>query len=273
MMDILQYSFMRYALMSGIFVGILCPIIGVFLVLKNLSLIADGMAHFSFGGIALGIVLGISPTYMILLFSILGGLLINYVIRRTKLYGDTVIAILLSTGLAIGITIISLARGTNFNINAYLFGSLLAIDEKELMSIILLGIPAIILVIIFYRPLLYITFDEDSAKASGLPVESINILLVILSAVTIAITIKVAGILLTSALIVIPVATGIQISNSFKKTLLSSVVIGIISVILGLIISYYLDIAPGGAIVLVSVLIFLLSISGLFDQKGYYSKT
>jgi zinc transport system permease protein len=141
------------------------------------------------------------------------------------------------------------------------------------MSIILLGIPAIILVIIFYRPLLYITFDEDSAKASGLPVESINILLVILSAVTIAITIKVAGILLTSALIVIPVATGIQISNSFKKTLLSSVVTGIISVILGLIISYYLNIAPGGAIVLVSVLIFLLSISGLFDQKGYYSKT
>lgn len=264
MIDILQYSFMRYAFLSGIFIGILCPIIGVFLVLKNLSLIADGVAHISFGGIALGIILGINPTYMILIFSIIGSLLVNYVIRRTKLYGDTAIAILLSTGLAIGITIISIAKGTNFNINAYLFGSLLAIDKKDLISIILIGIPVIILATVFYRPLLYITFDEDSAKASGLPIEHLNILLVILSAITIAITIKVAGILLTSALIVIPVATGIQVSKSFRNTLINSLIIGIISVISGLLLSYYLNIAPGGAIVLVNVLIFLLSLSRLF---------
>lgn len=261
MIEIFQYSFMRYALISGMFIGALCPIIGVFLVLKNLSLIADGVAHISFGGIALGIVLGISPTYMILLFSVLGSLLVNYVIRRTRLYGDTAIAMLISTGLAIGITVISLARGVNFNINAYLFGSLLAIDREELISVLLLGIPVIVLISIFYRPLLYITFDEDSAKASGLPVEYLNILLVVLSAVTIAITIKVAGILLTSALIVIPVATGIQVSRSFKKTLLSSISFGIISVVLGLVLSYYLNIAPGGAIVLVNVLIFLSSLT------------
>lgn len=261
MIEILQYSFMKYALISGLFVGVLCPIIGVFLVLKNLSLMADGIAHLSFGGIALGIVLGISPTYMVLLFAILGSLLVNYVMRKVRLYGDTAISMLISAGLAIGITVISLARGINVNINTYLFGSLLAIDRKELIGILLLGVPVIILILIFYRPLLYITFDEDSAKASGLPVEYLNTLLVVLSAVTIAIAIKVVGILLTSALIVIPVATGIQVSKSFKNTLLSSIIFGIVSVTLGIFLSYYLNVAPGGAIVLVSILIFLLSLT------------
>lgn len=261
MIEILQYSFMKYALISGLFVGVLCPIIGVFLVLKNLSLMADGIAHLSFGGIALGIVLGISPTYMVLLFAILGSLLVNYVMRKVRLYGDTAISMLISAGLAIGITVISLARGISVNINTYLFGSLLAIDRKELIGILLLGVPVIILILIFYRPLLYITFDEDSAKASGLPVEYLNTLLVVLSAVTIAIAIKVVGILLTSALIVIPVATGIQVSKSFKNTLLSSIIFGIVSVTLGIFLSYYLNIAPGGAIVLVSILIFLLSLT------------
>lgn len=179
-----------------------------FLVLKNLSLIADGVAHFSFGGIALGIILGISPNSTLLIFSLIGGLLVNYMVRKSKLFGDTAIAILLSTGLAIGITIISIAKGTNFNINAYLFGSLLAVGRGELIFALSFGIPVIILILIFYRPLLYITFDEDSAKASGLPVEILNTLLVMISAITVAITIRIAGILLTSALIVIPVATG-----------------------------------------------------------------
>lgn len=188
----------------------------------------------------------------------------NYMVRKSKLFGDTAIAILLSTGLAIGITIISIAKGTNFNINAYLFGSLLAVGRGELIFALSFGIPVIILILIFYRPLLYITFDEDSAKASGLPVEILNTLLVMISAITVAITIRIAGILLTSALIVIPVATGMQISKSFKVTLLSSISVGVVSIILGLFLSYYLNIAPGGAIVLVSVLIFLLSFSRLF---------
>jgi len=263
-MGILQYTFMQYALINGILIGVLCPLIGTFLVLKNLSLIADGVAHFSFGGIALGIILGISPNSTLLIFSLIGGLLVNYMVRKSKLFGDTAIAILLSTGLAIGITIISIAKGTNFNINAYLFGSLLAVGRGELIFALSFGIPVIILILIFYRPLLYITFDEDSAKASGLPVEILNTLLVMISAITVAITIRIAGILLTSALIVIPVATGMQISKSFKVTLLSSISVGVVSIILGLFLSYYLNIAPGGAIVLVSVLIFLLSFSRLF---------
>ncbi|MGC8972206.1 MAG: metal ABC transporter permease [bacterium] len=263
-MGILQYSFMQDALINGVLIGILCPLIGTFLVLKNLSLIADGIAHFSFGGIALGIVLGISPNFTLLIFSLIGGLMINYIIRKSSLFGDTVIAILLSTGLAIGITIISIAKGMNFNINAYLFGSLLAIDRGEIIFALYFGIPVIILTLIFYRPLLYITLDEDSAKASGLPVEILNTLLVLISTITVAITIRIAGILLASALTVIPVATGMQISKSFKGTLVSSVTVGVISIILGLFLSYCLNIAPGGAIVIVNVLIFLMSLSGLF---------
>ncbi len=263
-MGILQYSFMQDALINGVLIGILCPLIGTFLVLKNLSLIADGIAHFSFGGIALGIVLGISPNFTLLIFSLIGGLMINYIIRKSSLFGDTVIAILLSTGLAIGITIISIAKGMNFNINAYLFGSLLAIDRGEIIFALYFGIPVIILTLLFYRPLLYITLDEDSAKASGLPVEILNTLLVLISTITVAITIRIAGILLASALTVIPVATGMQISKSFKGTLVSSVTVGVISIILGLFLSYCLNIAPGGAIVIVNVLIFLMSLSGLF---------
>jgi len=263
-MEVFRYTFMQYALINGILIGVLCPLIGVFLVLKNLSLIADGVAHFSFGGIALGIVVGISPNITILLFSIMGGLLVNYIIRRSKLYGDTAIAILLSTGLAIGITIISIAKGTNFNINSYLFGSLLAVDRGELIFALCFGLLVIILTLVFYRSLLYITFDEDSAKASGLPVEILDNLLVFVSAITVAITIRIAGILLASALIVIPVAAGMQISKSFKGTLKSSVSIGVTSVIVGLFLSYYLNIAPGGAIVLVNILIFLLTLSRLF---------
>lgn len=263
-MEIFRYTFMQYALINGIFIGILCPLIGVFLVLKNLSLIADGVAHFSFGGIALGIILGFSPNVMVLVFSIIGALLVNYIIRRSKLYGDTAIAILLSTGLALGITIISMAKGTNFNINSYLFGSLLAIDKGELTFALAFGIPVIIFTLFLYKPLLYITFDEDSAKASRLPVEMLNTFLVLVGAITVAITIRIAGILLASALVVIPVATGIQVSKSFKGTLLSSIAFGVVSVILGLVLSYYLNIAPGGAIVLVNVLIFLASLSRFF---------
>ncbi len=263
-MDIFRYTFMQYALIDGIFIGILCPLIGVFLVLKNLSLIADGVAHFSFGGIALGIILGLSPNVMILVFSFMGALLINYIVKRSKLYGDTAIAILLSAGLALGITVISIAKGTNFNINSYLFGSLLTIDKNDLTITLSFGIPVIILTLLIYRSLLYITFDEDSAKASGLPVGMLNTFLFLIGAITVAITIRIAGILLASALIVIPVATGMQVSKSFKGTILSSMIIGIISVILGLFLSYYLNIAPGGTIVLVNVLIFLASLSRFF---------
>jgi zinc transport system permease protein len=269
---------MQYAFVSGIVIGVLCPLIGVFLVLRNLSLIADGIAHLSFGGLALGIVLGLNPSIALLISSILGGLGIDYVSRKTKLYGDTAIAIFLSTGLALGIVIISLFRGMNININAYLFGSILALSRMELILTVIIGILTIVSIYLIYRALFYMTFDEDSAKASGLPVERLNIFFILISAITIAISIRISGILLVSALSVIPVATAIEISNSFKMTIAISIVLGVFSVLTGLFFSYYFNIASGGVIILVNVVIFTISLllkrfSWFFDHKVHNNKS
>jgi len=277
-MEIFQYTFMQYAFISGVVIGALCPLIGVFLVLKNLSLIADGIAHLSFGGLALGIVLGLNPSIALMISSILGGLGIDYVSRKTKLYGDTATAIFLSTGLALGIVIISLFRGMNININAYLFGSILTLTKGELILTLIIGILIIMSISLLYKGLFYITFDEDSAKANGLPVERLNIFFIVLSAVTIAISIRISGILLVSALSVIPVATAIEISNSFKMTIVISIFVGIVSVLTGLFFSYYFNIASGGAIVLTNVIIFMISLLlkrflGLFDHKIHNNKS
>ncbi|MGB9682559.1 MAG: metal ABC transporter permease [bacterium] len=259
-MGIFQYTFMQYAFISGVIIGILCPLIGIFLVLRNLSLIADGIAHLSFGGLALGIVLGLNPSLALLISSIIGGLGIDYVSRKTRLYGDTATAIFLSTGLALGIVIISFFKGMNININSYLFGSILALTRGDLVLTIIIGILGILSMYLMYNVLFYISFDEESAKASGLPAERVNILFILTSAITIAISIRISGILLVSALTVLPVATAIEVSNSFKMTTIFSMLIGVFSIFIGLLFSYYFNVASGGVIILVNVFIFVLSL-------------
>jgi len=277
-MDVFQYTFMQYAFISGIIIGLLCPLIGVFLVLRNLSLVADGIAHLSFGGLALGIILGLNPSITLLISSIVGGLGIDYISRKTKLYGDTATAIFLSAGMALGIVIISFFKGMNININSYLFGSILALTKAELILTIVVGGLSILIIYLIYRALFYITFDEDSAKASGLPVERINILFILVSAITIAISIRISGILLVSALTVIPVATAIEVSNSFKMTTIISLIVGVLSVLMGLLFSYYFNVASGGVIILLNVFIFMLSLlfkrfPWLFNYKVHNNKS
>jgi zinc transport system permease protein len=269
---------MQYAFISGIIIGLLCPLIGVFLVLRNLSLVADGIAHLSFGGLALGIILGLNPSITLLISSIVGGLGIDYISRKTKLYGDTATAIFLSAGMALGIVIISFFKGMNININSYLFGSILALTKAELILTIVVGGLSILIIYLIYRALFYITFDEDSAKASGLPVERINILFILVSAITIAISIRISGILLVSALTVIPVATAIEVSNSFKMTTIISLIVGVLSVLMGLLFSYYFNVASGGVIILLNVFIFMLSLlfkrfPWLFNYKVHNNKS
>ncbi len=257
MLEVFQYGFMQRALAAGIMIAIICSVIGTFIVLKRLSMIGDGLAHIALGGIALGLFLGVYPVISALIFSVLSALGINS-LKRARIYGDLAIAIFFSAGLAVAAVLLSLGRGVNVDLFSYLFGSILTVDETDLKIILGLGILTLGAVFIFYKELFYITFDEISARASGIPVERLNTLLTVLIAVTVVVSLKIVGILLVSSLLVVPVATALQISRSFRGTMLSSMIFAIFSVVLGLIISFYFNLAPGGAIVLTSITVLLI---------------
>jgi zinc transport system permease protein len=257
MLEVFQYGFMQRALVAGIMIAIICSVIGTFIVLKRLSMIGDGLAHISLGGIALGLFFGVYPVVSALIFSALSAIGINS-LRRAKIYGDVAIAIFFSAGLAVAVVILSIANGFNVDLFSYLFGSILTVNETDLQVMLGLGIFTLGAVVIFYKELFYITFDEISARASGIPVEKLNTLLVVLTAITVVISLKIVGILLVSSLLVVPVATSLQISRNFKGTILISIIFAILSVVVGLIISFYFNLASGGAIVLTSVIVFLI---------------
>jgi len=201
--------------------------------------------------------MNINPVISALIFSSLGAVGINS-LKRAKIYGDVAIAIFFSAGLAVAVVILSLAKGFNVDLFSYLFGSILTVNETDLQVMLGLGIFILGTVVIFYKELFYITFDEISARASGIPVEKLNTLLVVLTAITVVISLKIVGILLVSSLLVVPVATSLQISRNFKETILISMIFAILSVVVGLIISFYFNLASGGAIVLTSVIVFLI---------------
>jgi len=259
MIEFLQYAFMQRALIAGIIIALLCAIIGLFLVLRRMALLGDGLAHISFGGIAAGMLFGFYPILSALTFAILGALGIQK-LKKMKIYSDSAIAIFFSFGLALGVILISLSHGFNADLFSYLFGSILVVSTTDIIIIFIIGIIVLITLALFYKELFYITFDEYSAKASGLPVEKIDALLVILTAITVVLSMRIVGILLVSSMLVIPASTALLLRKSFKQTIIYSSIISITSVIIGLILAYYLDLAAGGAIVITLITGFLIAI-------------
>jgi zinc transport system permease protein len=257
MLEIFQYGFMQRALIAGVMIAVICSAIGTFIVLKRLSMIGDGLSHIALGGVALGLFLNVNPVLTALIFSVLSAIGINR-LKGAKIFGDVAIAIFFSAGLAVAVVLLSLARGFNVDLFSYLFGSILTVNESDLQVMLGMGVFTLAAVVIFYKELFYITFDEVSARASGIPVEKLNTLLVVLTAITVVVSLKIVGILLVSSLLVVPVATSLQIARNFKETILSSMVFAIFSVVMGLIFSFYFNLAAGGAIVLTSVVIFLI---------------
>lgn len=257
MIEVFQYGFMQRAMVAGIMIAIICSAIGTFIVLKRLSMIGDGLSHIALGGIAIGLFIGVYPVISALVFSVLSALGINS-LKKAKIYGDLAIAIFFSAGLAVAVVLLSLSNGFNVDLFSYLFGSILTVNDIDLKVILGLGIFTLGAVFIFYKELFFITFDETSAKASGIPVEKLNTLLIVLTSVTVVVSLKIVGVLLVSSLLVVPVAAGLQISRNFRETILTSMMFAIFSVIFGLIISFYINLAAGGAIVLTSVIIFLI---------------
>jgi len=258
MLEIFQYSFILRGLEAGIIVAFIAPLIGIFLVLRRYSLIADTLSHISLAGVAMAFLFGWNPIITTIGVTTLSSVGIERLRNTKHIYGESALALFLSGGLALATVLLSLGKGFNSNLLNYLFGSIVTVTSNDVLTIFILAIVIITLLVIFYKELVYITFDEESAKVSGLPVQFINTLFIMLVALTISLAIPIIGILLITALMIIPVVTALQLKKSFMRTIIYSEIISIFSVVSGIFISYYLNLSTGGTIVLLMLGIFLV---------------
>jgi len=256
---------MQHALISGAAVSLVCSVVGLFLVLRRHSLFGDAMSHVAFGGIAIGLFTKVYPIWTAFIVSVLAAIGITKLREFTKIPADSAVALLLSSGLAVGVVLISLSNGFTLDLYSFLFGSILLISIQDMVTSIILCAAVLIVMSIVYRKLIYITFDEEQAKVSGLDVGRLNYLFVVLASITVITSIRLVGVLLISSLIVIPNITAMMFGKGFKKTALISALVGVFSVLLGITISYFLNLAPGGTIVLISIGIFLATVASKYS--------
>jgi zinc transport system permease protein len=248
----LDLEFMRLAFGAGIVVGLLAPAVGFFLVQRRLSLIGDGIGHVAFAGVALGYLLDLPLILTALIVSVLGALAIELLRARRRTAGDQALALVFYTGIAGGVVLVSVAGALNVNLFQFLFGSILTVTRHDLVVIAALGIASLLVILLLYRPLVATVVDEESARVAGLPVPALNVLTAVLAAVTIAVSMRVVGILLIAALMVLPVIAGGRLAWSMASTVVLSMLIGLGSVLAGITIAYYADFPPGATTVLVA---------------------
>jgi zinc transport system permease protein len=268
MLEIFQYDFMLRAFFVGIVIGVIAPIIGLFLIVRRYSLFADTISHVSLLGIAIGLLANTQPIITAAIVAILGAIGIERLEERTKIYGESVLALFLSGSLALATVLISLSGGFNTNLLNFLFGSISTVGTDDLYFILGLGIIAIATIYLLYKELFFISFDEEAAKISGLNVKALGLVMIILAAVTVSLSIRIIGVLLIGALMVIPGITAMQFRQSFRTTIFYAVVLSLVSVILGLFLSFYAGLASGGSIVLIAMIFFVLSILLKVDSNG-----
>lgn len=265
---LLHYEFLQNAFFTGLMIGIVAPLLGVFVVVRRLSLIADALSHVTLAGIAASLLLekkillfsGLNPLYLGMGFSVGGSLLIEKLRGVYKHYQELAIPIILSSGIGLGVIFISLANGFNTDLFSYLFGSVTAVSRTDLWVILLISAFVIMLVVLLYKELFLLSFDEEHAKASGIAAKSIHFLFIVMVALVIAASMRIVGILLVSSLMTLPVAAAIRIAKGFKQTILFSILFGETAVLGGLITAYYLNLAPGGTIVMIAVIILVAAI-------------
>lgn len=266
--SLFQYEFLQNAFITGIIIGVIAPLLGVFIVVRRLALIADALSHVTLAGIAASLLIGsvwtpftlVNPLYGGMTFSVIGALLIEKLRTVYKHYEELAIPIIMSFGVGLAVIFISMTDGFNTDLFGYLFGSVSAVSRGDLLLIIGISILVLITIFILYKELFALSFDEEHGKTLGLPAKSIHLAFIIIVALVIAISMRIVGILLVSSLMTLPVAASIRIAKSFKQTIIFSILFGEISVIGGLISAFYLDLAPGGTIVVIAVLILLATI-------------
>ncbi|QCJ43487.1 metal ABC transporter permease [Bacillus sp. S3] len=263
-----HYEFLQNAFLTGLMIGFLAPLLGVFIVVRRLSLIADALSHVTLAGIAASLLIerkytmmsGLNPLYLGMVFSVGGALFIEKLRGVYKHYQELAIPIILSGGIGLGVIFISLANGFNTDLFSYLFGSVSAVSRTDLWVIFIISLVVILVIILLYKELFLLSFDEEHAKASGIAAKSIHFIFIVMVALVIAASMRIVGILLVSSLMTLPVAASIRIAKGFKQTIFFSLLFGEVSVLGGLFTAYYLDLAPGGTIVMLAVFILIITI-------------
>ncbi|RHW38547.1 metal ABC transporter permease [Lysinibacillus yapensis] len=265
---LLNYEFLQNAFFSGLIIGIIAPLLGVFIVVRRMSLIADALSHVTLAGIAGSLYISqtfsafalLNPIYLGIVASVSGSILIERLRRLYKHYEELAIPIIMSGGIGLSAIFVSLASGFNTDLMSYLFGSVSAVSRQDLWVIIAIAIVVFIFLFLFFKEMFVLSFDEEYANASGLPAKWIHFIFMIVVALVIAASMRIVGILLVSSLITLPVACSMRIAKGFKQTILFSILFGEAAVIIGLVSAYYLNLAPGGTIVVTSIIILLIVI-------------
>lgn len=272
--DFFQYDFLRYTFLTGILIGIIAPLLGTFIVVRRLSLIADALSHVTLAGIAFGLMMEkllmvtFSPLYSGIVFSVIGSIGIEKLRSIYKSFQELAIPIILSAGVGLSVIFISIANGFNTDLFGYLFGSVSAVSTADFVLIFIIFLIVTVIVSLFYKELFTLSFDEEHATISGIHTKRIHLLFIILTALVIAASIRIVGVLLVSALMTLPVAAAMRIAKGFKQMMFLSIFFGELSVIIGIISGYYLSIPPGGTIVMVAVIILLLAIGYKRKRKS-----
>jgi zinc transport system permease protein len=261
MFAVFQYDFVVRGIEAGLLIAAIAPLIGMFLVLRRYSLIADTLAHVSLAGVAVGLLLNINPLWSALGISTVSSVVIERLRLSKKVYGETALSLFLSGGLALAVVLIGIAHGFNVDLFSYLFGSIVTVKHSDIRSIMVLSVLIALTIAAVYKELVATSFDEDAARVGGIPTQALNTVFIILAAATIAVAIPVIGILLVSALLVIPVVTALQLRVSFAKTLLWAELFSLSSVFIGIIVSFYANLPSGGTIVLIMLGMFALMLA------------
>lgn len=259
--SILNYEFVQRAFLGGILIAAIASILGVFLVLRRFSLIGDGLSHVTFGSVAVVMLIGVSPTYITLAalpLVMLSSLAILKLTQSKRIQGDAAIGIVSSIGIAAGIILASLSGGYNLDLFSYLFGNILTVTLTEIFLSLIVLLTVVATIVLFYDDLLALTFDEELARTMGVKTKRINIILFLLTAVAAVLAMKVAGIMLVSAMLIVPPLTALQLSIGFRMTMIASVLFSVLSVTFGLILAFVLNLPAGGTIVLLNIFFLLL---------------
>lgn len=265
----LELNFMQNAFMAGFIVSILCPFIGLFIVLRRYSMIGDTLSHSSFAGVAVGLVIGVNPLLTAFIFTSICAVVIESLRNYYKKYAELVMSIVLTLSLGIAIILISSGKAAA-KVDSFLFGSILTVSKSDIVLMAIAGGFCLIALLFIYNKLIYVTFDETGAKTIGINVKLINYIFTLLVGATISLSIRVLGILVVSSIIVVPVATAMQLKQGFTRTLILSIIFGFLDVMLGLVLSYHINSAPGGTIALMSVIMLLLTL--VFKRFFNYQK-
>ncbi|GIO42974.1 metal ABC transporter permease [Paenibacillus apis] len=265
-MEIITADFFQRALAGGLLIGLTAPLIGIFLVLRRLSMIGDTLAHVTIAGVALGFLTGVYPIGMGIIFAVFASFAIEKLRKAYKGYAELSIAVIMAGGVALASLFFTLGMGYNNDVVGYLFGSIYTLDMTDLYVVGAVTVLVAVTVFIFFKELFLLSFEEDAAAVSGLPVKLLNMIITVMTALVISTAIKIVGALLVSALLTIPAACSLIIARSFKQSVVFSVIIAEIAVVAGLVIAGVWNLAPGATIVLLLIAMLILTLVG---KRGF----